>query len=88
MWLKEGDKNFKFFHAKASYRRRHNGITFLQNDDGIWLEDAQLDDHIGNYFNSLFLASEERDGILRDHRKEIPLVDGGRLIPRLHIGGD
>lgn len=60
MCLKEGDKNSKFFHARASYRRRQKNITTLQNNDGVWLEGALLGEHIENYFASLFLTSEER----------------------------
>ncbi|XP_060965403.1 uncharacterized protein LOC133034352 [Cannabis sativa] len=37
LWLQEGDKNSKFFHATASSRRRMNAIDKLQCEDGSWV---------------------------------------------------
>jgi hypothetical protein len=35
-WLKEGDRNTKFFHKKAVWRAKKNEIKKLKKDDGTW----------------------------------------------------
>lgn len=57
--MNEGDKNSRFFHTKASNRRRRNRITMLQNEEEEWLEGPRLDGVIVDYFQALFLASGE-----------------------------
>eukprot|EP00253_Pinus_taeda_P011590 PITA_11590 len=37
-WLKEGEKNTKFFHNTTIQRRMHNNITHIQNEQGVKLE--------------------------------------------------
>lgn len=57
--MKHGDKNTKFFHAKASQRRKRNFIQGLLDQQGQWCED--IDGVAGiatNYFESLFASSE------------------------------
>ncbi|GJT41193.1 reverse transcriptase [Tanacetum coccineum] len=57
-WLKEGDKNTHFFHARASSRRNQNNLLKLQNDDGTWVEDsAGICDMVSSYFQKLFATS-------------------------------
>lgn len=50
LWLKEGDKNFKFFHAQDSTRKCINIINLLRNSEGTLLKGSQLEAHIVDYF--------------------------------------
>ena len=59
-WLKHGDRNTKFFHAKATQRRRRNYIKGIRNIHGQWVED--LEEVVGvasAYFDNLFHAGVE-----------------------------
>ena len=56
-WLKHGDKNTKFFHLKASQRRRRNHIQRIKILDGVWMEEEEeIVVVVTNYFDSLFNA--------------------------------
>ena len=58
LWLKWGDKNTKYFHHKASVRRRKNEILGLKDEAGIWQdEEAIVTDIINRYFQNLFKSS-------------------------------
>ena len=57
-WLKEGDRNTKNFHARASERRKQNMITVIWDKFGRWCEDK---DSIANaavtYFEDIYSTS-------------------------------
>ncbi|CAN6541494.1 unnamed protein product [Malus baccata var. baccata] len=57
-WLKEGDKNTKFFHAQTVRRRTHNKIKGLEDCHGVWHEDEkEICDIASSYFTGLFRSS-------------------------------
>ena len=59
IWLREGDRNTKFFHAKKKQRRARNRITKLMDSLGNWVETEEGIEGLANsYFDSLFTASE------------------------------
>ena len=54
-WLKEGDRNTKFFHYKANQRNKRNYILGLSNEAGVWVkEEDQLGKLVENYFEEMF----------------------------------
>lgn len=63
MWLREGDKNSKFFHVKFSSKWRKNSLITLKNEVGLWLEGDQLNAHIVDYFQTLFSTNTEKGPI-------------------------
>lgn len=64
-WAKEGDRNTRFFHAKASKRRRNNSIAGLQDSAGIWKEKVEeVEGIILEYFGSLFQTSSPDSSII------------------------
>ncbi|KAL3825323.1 hypothetical protein ACJIZ3_021352 [Penstemon smallii] len=56
-WMREGDKNTKFFHAKASSRRKGNTILGLRNNEGVWCEEEnELEGIVADYFRDIFTS--------------------------------
>ncbi|CAN1163243.1 LINE-1 retrotransposable element ORF2 protein [Linum perenne] len=54
-WLKDGDRNTKFFHLSTLRRREFNRIKGLRNDDGQWVyDDSQLQKLATDFFKKLF----------------------------------
>ncbi|PKI31207.1 hypothetical protein CRG98_048402, partial [Punica granatum] len=47
LWLKEGDRNTKFFHLSTVVRRSSNRIAAIKDNNGDWVQDYQ---GMGNYF--------------------------------------
>jgi len=58
VWLRDGDRNTKFFHNKASQRAKVNDITKIKDEDGVWWRgDEHIESVLINYFDDLFSSS-------------------------------
>ncbi|XP_042481164.1 uncharacterized protein LOC122061767 isoform X2 [Macadamia integrifolia] len=58
-WMKDGDRNFKYFHLSVKIRRAHNQIRSLQKEDGSWIFDQQaLKSYISSYYESFHGAAQ------------------------------
>lgn len=54
-WLKEGDRNTKYFHQKAIWRSRKNRIRRLKASNGQWCDDpVQMAAMAQDFFKSLY----------------------------------
>ena len=75
-WLKEGDKNTKFFHLKASSRRRKNKIRGIEIERGSWTEEErEVEKEFCGFFNKLFKSSNPSQAQI-----EVALAD---LVPKV-----
>lgn len=53
VWLKEGDRNTKYFHAKALARRKKNKIHGIEDENGDWIEDVEVVKIFYKYFHHI-----------------------------------
>ncbi|CAA0826236.1 Unknown protein, partial [Striga hermonthica] len=62
-WLKHGDKNSQYFHAKTLQRRRRNNIAKLTREDGgICETKEQIEACIENFYAKLFKSEGSENG--------------------------
>uniref|UniRef100_A0A803Q7N5 Reverse transcriptase n=1 Tax=Cannabis sativa TaxID=3483 RepID=A0A803Q7N5_CANSA len=73
LWLKHGDRNTKFFHFKASARRKKSTIEGLFNDNGKWCTaENEITEVAINYFQKLFSSSTGGIDVKEGLRGKIP----------------
>lgn len=56
-WLKEGDRNTRFFHRYATGRRRKNKLYKIQNEEGDWVEEEAMHKVITEYYTTIFSSN-------------------------------
>ncbi|XP_057444459.1 uncharacterized protein LOC130736674 [Lotus japonicus] len=57
-WLKSGDKNTRFFHTKATQRRKRNLIEEIEDANGVKFQrDVDIARVLKNYFEDIFSSS-------------------------------
>ena len=54
LWLKEGDKNTKFFHRCAKTPRRKNAIGQLAIDGAVFIDPEEINTRIVDFYENLF----------------------------------
>ncbi|KAL0303119.1 UNVERIFIED_CONTAM: putative mitochondrial protein [Sesamum radiatum] len=75
LWLKEGDRNSSFFHAKASHRHQTNYIRRLRNSDGSWTEMVEgIQGCILEYFQGVFTSCRPRPDDIESGTEYLPSV--------------
>lgn len=55
LWLREGDRNTRYFQRKASWRRKKNTIIKLKDERGEWVENKEKQQEMTtNFFKELY----------------------------------
>jgi hypothetical protein len=58
-WLKEGDRNTKFFHRKASWRQNKNKIERIKDARGVWLDNPdEIKANTNQFFKNLYTRDQ------------------------------
>jgi hypothetical protein len=58
-WLREGDRSTKYFHRRASWRKKKNKIRKLKWPDGSWTCDsAEMEGLAKDFFQKLYIRDE------------------------------
>uniref|UniRef100_A0A2N9FSF1 Uncharacterized protein n=1 Tax=Fagus sylvatica TaxID=28930 RepID=A0A2N9FSF1_FAGSY len=66
-WLKDGDRNSKFFHISTVVRRRRNSIDAIRGDDSEWIVKVlEIREFVVGKFQEMFTAEEIASNELED----------------------
>ncbi|KAL7111975.1 hypothetical protein ACP275_05G123500 [Erythranthe tilingii] len=61
-WIREGDRNTSFFHAKATIRKKINMVHKIKDSAGIWRDRPEEIEHvISDYFEHIFKTTDPND---------------------------
>ncbi|XP_054782099.1 uncharacterized protein LOC129289366 [Prosopis cineraria] len=64
-WIKNGDRNTRYYHLKTTMWRRRNRVVTLKDDSGRWIEEEEeLLKWVIDYFKSLFQEDLLKSGTL------------------------
>ena len=66
MWLKEGDKNMKYFHKVTNSHRRHNIVRHLSINGDLSTDQDAIKNHISCFYKQLYTEDTSRRPLLDD----------------------
>lgn len=70
--VKDGDRNTKYFHHKASQRKRRNYIKGLNDHDGVRrTEEEEIESIICDYFTNVFSSTEPMQNQMQEVLKYV-----------------
>ena len=73
--VRDGDKNTKYFHHKASHRRSRNRMKGLLDSEGIWHEDEdKMQEIVEQYYHDLFTSTDPTSAQIQEVLKHIEQV--------------
>lgn len=73
VWLREGDKNTKFFHSTATSRKRKNRIRGIVDENNQWIEEAdEIKKIFCEYFENLFTSINPMQHQMKSALKDMP----------------
>ncbi|KAL9676760.1 hypothetical protein QQ045_004979 [Rhodiola kirilowii] len=57
-WLREGDSNTKFFHTRASQRKKKNTVEKIKGNNNSWITDeVEICEEVVKHFSSIFRST-------------------------------
>lgn len=66
-WLREEDKNIKFFHSKAIAWKRKNKIQGIENAQGQWVDSQkEIEREFCDYFQTLLTSSKPSENRIEE----------------------
>ncbi|KAL1095180.1 hypothetical protein V6Z11_D06G138700 [Gossypium hirsutum] len=85
-WLKEGNRNTRFFHVSATRRSKKNRIDRIVDDNGNWVTDIHdVSKVVGDYFSKLFKSTaspNDMNAKLANHFTDEEILNVINHIPR------
>lgn len=79
-WLREGDRNTRYFHVTASLRRRNNNINSLTCDNRLLDTPEEIKEAAVIFFRNLFKEEHKNRPVFGDlHFKKLNLEQGVEL---------